>query len=124
MNYLINKIYYCLDQMIPVVNVESKVDSGRLAVDHTTDTLIIWGKENSYLTGCVFDIENNKKKFSFKDESNNPTCSYTPYFMTKDELIILNSENGSFDLYDLISSQHIENIILPSEYYNFSLIYP
>lgn len=115
MNYLIYNIYNCLDQMIPLVNVDSKVDSGQLAVDHTTDTLIIWGKENSYLTGCVFDIENNKKTQSFKDESNNPTCNYTPHFMTKDVLTILNSENGSFDLYDLTSGQHIENIILSSE---------
>lgn len=110
--------------MIPLVNVESKVDSGRLAVDHTTDTLIIWGQENSYLTGCVFDIENNKETLSFKDESNNPKFNYTPHFMTKDKLIVLNSENGSFDLYDLISGNHIENIILPSKYSNFNFDYP
>lgn len=110
--------------MIPLVNVESKVDSGRLAVDYTTDTLIIWGKENSYLTGCVFNIESNKKILSFKDESNNPTCNCIPHFMTKDELIILNSEYGSFDLYDLTSGQHIEKIILPSKYSNFNFNCP
>lgn len=115
MNYLIDIIYNYLDQMIPLVNIESRVDSGRLAVDYTTDTLIIWGKENACLTGCVFDIENNKKTLSFKDELNNPTCNYIPYFMTKDEVIVLNSENGSFDLYDLTSGQLIRNTTLPSE---------
>lgn len=99
--------------MIPLMNAESKVDSGYLAVDYISDTLVIWGKENTYHTGCVFDIENNKQLLTFKNELVHPTCSYMPYFMSKDELIVLNSENGSFGLYDLISGQHIENINLP-----------
>lgn len=99
--------------MIPLVNIKSKINSGRLAVDCSTDKLVIWGKENLINTGCVFDIENNKKVLSFCDESNNPLDSYTPYFMSKDKLTVLNSENGSFDLYDLISGQHISNISLP-----------
>jgi len=99
--------------MIPLVNIKSKINSGCLAVDYTTDTLIIWGRENSFQTGCMFDIENNKQILSFRDKANNPTCKYTPYFMSKDELIVLNSENGSIDFYDLISGQHIKNINLP-----------
>lgn len=99
--------------MIPLVNIDSNVDSGRLAVDYTTDTLIIWGKENFSHVGCVFDIENNKKVLSFKDEFNDPTNTLIPYFMSKDEIIVLNSENGSLDLYDMTSSQRIENICLP-----------
>lgn len=104
--------------MIPLVNIESKIDNGRLAIDFSTDKLIIWGKENSCSTGCVFDIENNKRVLSFCNKSNKPLDSYTPYFMSKDDLIVLNSENGSFDLYDLISGQHIENINLPGRSLN------
>lgn len=99
--------------MIRLMNVESKIDSGHLAIDYTSDSLIIWGKENAYLAGCVIDIESNKQTLTFIDESNHPTHNFTPYFMSKDKIIVLNSENGSFDLYDLIGGQCIENINLP-----------
>lgn len=106
--------------MIPLVNIKSKVDSGRLAVDYSSDTLAIWGKTISCHAGFVFDIENNKRILSFNDEFNNPTCICTPYFMSKNELMVLNSENGSFDLYDLTNGQHIENINVPG---NFLIIF-
>lgn len=102
-----------LDQMIPLVNIKSKIDNGHLAVDHTTDTLIIWGKDNACPAGHVFDIENNKKVVAFKDDINNSTHNYMPYFMSKNELIVLNSEKGSFDLLDLTSGQKMDNINLP-----------
>jgi len=99
--------------MILLVDIDCKIDSGRLAVDHTTDTLIIWGKENAYHAGCVYDIENNKQILSFRNEIYSSTCNSTPYFMSKNELIVLNSLKGSFDLYDLTSGRHLENISLP-----------
>lgn len=99
--------------MIPLVNVENKVDSAHLAVDHTTDTLIIWGNEHTRQTGCVFDIKNNKQFISIENKSYDPTSVCTPYFMSKNELFVLNSENGSFDLYDLTSGRHLVNINLP-----------
>lgn len=99
--------------MIPFVNVDCKVDSGRLAIDYKTDTLVVWGKENSWHIGCVFDIENNKETLTFRDECNNPASNLVPYFMSKNELIVLNSEYGSFDLYDLTSGKLIENISSP-----------
>lgn len=103
--------------MIPLLNIESKVDSGYLAVDYTTDTLVVWGKENTlHITGCVFDIENNKQTLEFRNESNDEMCSYKPYFMSKDELLVLNSEKGFLDLYDLTSGQHIQKIDLPGTY--------
>lgn len=99
--------------MIPLVKIGSKIDGGQLAVDHTTDSLIVWGKENSNChIGCLFDIENNKQVLSFKNGINDPTCSYMPYFMSKNELTVLNSDKGSIDLYDLTSGQHVENINL------------
>ncbi|VVC26453.1 WD40/YVTN repeat-like-containing domain,WD40-repeat-containing domain [Cinara cedri] len=101
------------DQMIPLRSIESKIDSGRLAVDITTSTIIIWGKENVYPIGDVYDIENNKRILAFENESNNPMCSYVPYFMSNNELVVLNSENGSFDLYDLTSGEHLDKINLP-----------
>lgn len=102
--------------MIPLVNIDSKVESGQLAVDYTTDTLIIWGKENSHHTGCIFNIENNMKTFMIRDVPNDPMCIYTPHFMSKNELVVQNSENGSFDLYDLTSGQHVKNVNLPGKY--------
>lgn len=110
--------------MIPLVNIESRVDSGRLAVDYTNDTLAVWGKENSCHAGHVFDIENNKPILSFNDKFNNPSCkcSCTPYFMSKDELMVLNSENGSFDLYDLTNGNHIENVNVPGNCAVYSCI--
>lgn len=101
--------------MIPLLNIESKVNSGHLAVDYTTDTLIIWGKEELYSTGCVFDIENNKQTLKISNEFNNSMCNYIPYFMSKDILVVLNSENGSFDLYDLTSGQHTDKIDIPGK---------
>ncbi|XP_060833770.1 WD repeat-containing protein 73-like [Rhopalosiphum padi] len=101
------------DQMIPLVNIDSKVESGRLAVDCTTDTLIIWGKENACYTGCIFNIENNTKTLMISDVPNDPVCNYTPHFMSKNELVVQNSHNGSFDLYDLTSGQHVKNVNLP-----------
>lgn len=99
--------------MIPLVNFDNKVDSGRLAVDHTTDMLIIWGNEYACQTGCIIDIKNNKQFMSIRDKSYNSTCICTPYFMSKDELLVLNSENGLFDMYDLTSGRHIVNVNLP-----------
>lgn len=100
--------------MIPLINIESKFNSGRLAVDDTTDSLVIWGKENTFLGGSAIDIENNKQIMLFRDEFNDPTCNYIPYFMSKDKLFVLSSDKGSFDLYDFINGQLIENIKLPS----------
>lgn len=99
--------------MIPLLNINCKVDGGYLAVDYTTDALVVWGKENLHTTGCVFDIENNKQTLAFRNKSNDEMCSYKPYFMSKDELLVLNSEKGFLDLYDLTSGQHIHNIDLP-----------
>lgn len=99
--------------MIPLINVRSKVNSGHIAVDSTNNTLIIWGKENEYYTGDVFNIEYNKLLLKFWDESVHSNCNCIPYFMSEDELIVLNSENGSFGLYDLISGKRVENINLP-----------
>jgi len=109
--------------MIPLVSIESKVNSGCLAIDYSTNTLIIWGKDNilNCQTGCVFDIENNKQILSLRDITNNPTYKYIPYFMSKDELIVLNSEKGSFDFYDLTSGQHIKNVNLPGMYTNINI---
>lgn len=101
------------DQMISLVNIDSKVENAHLAVDCTTDTLIIWGKENARHTGCVFNIENSKKMLMIKDVTNDPACIYTPHFISTNELVVQNSENGSFDLYDLTSGQHLEKIHLP-----------
>lgn len=99
--------------MIPLVSFESKINNGHLAVDHTTNSLIIWGKENTNChIGCLFDIENNRQVISFRGRINDPTCRYIPYFVSKDELIVLNSDKGSFDLHDLTSGRHIENINL------------
>jgi len=102
--------------MIPLVNIDSKVESARLAVDCTTDTLIVWGKENDCYTGCVFNIENNTKTLIIRDVKNDPACVYTPHFISKNELVVQNSESGSFDLYDLTSGQHVKNIHLPGKY--------
>jgi len=102
--------------MIPLVNIDSKVDSGYLAVDCTSDTLIIWGKQNACHTGCVFDIENNTRTLMIRDVTNDPACIYTPHFMNKNELVVHNSENGSFDLYDLTSGQHVKKINLPGKF--------
>lgn len=99
--------------MISLVNIDSKVENAHLAVDCTTDTLIIWGKENARHTGCVFNIENSKKMLMIKDVTNDPACIYTPHFISTNELVVQNSENGSFDLYDLTSGQHLEKIHLP-----------
>lgn len=99
--------------MIPLANFENKVDSGRLAVDHTSDTLIIWGNEHASQTGCVIDIKNNKQFMSIKDKSFDSACICRPYFISKNELLVLNSENGLFDMYDLASGRHLVNINLP-----------
>lgn len=98
--------------MEPLLQVKSEVDSARLAVDHMTDTLVVWGKENPIYKGCVYDLEIFKRVFTlYKFDDTNWNC--TPYFMSKNELMVLNSGNGSFDLYDLNSGLHIEKINLP-----------
>lgn len=102
--------------MIPLMNIDSKVDSGHLAVDCTTNSLVIWGKENTSHTGCIFDIENNTRIQFIRDVTNDPDCIYIPHFMSKNELVVQNSNNGSFDLYDLTSGQHLDKINLPGKY--------
>lgn len=112
--------FYCetiefLDQMEPLEEIKSEVDSARLAVDHTNDTLVIWGKEitSNKTQGFTYDIEILKRVLTFGPKFDDPASSYTPYFMSKNELMVLSSINGSFDLYDLNSGHHIEKINLP-----------
>lgn len=101
--------------MIPIISFDSKIDSGKLAINHLNDTFIVWGRENTWQNGKLFDIENNKCLLVCKDELNDATNNYVPQFISKDKLIVLNSNNGAFDMYCITNNQHIINIAQPGK---------
>ncbi|XP_050538712.1 uncharacterized protein LOC126904080 [Daktulosphaira vitifoliae] len=98
------------DQMCPLLSFDSKIDGGKLAVHQLNNSLVIWGKENVKQCGHIFDIEKNKCMQTLGDEDNDLISSYLPQFTSNNELLVLNSDTGSFTLYNLIDGQKISTV--------------